>query len=191
MGATKESAMRTLSSPYSKLLLNRLAGIALLCGVSVWSGCAGMDMAAKLPTETIARMSPPPTVVTPYQAVELAKQYVSEHPGSDFAIGSGDSMLPLYSDHDVIILERPALSELKPGQTVVFMGGNGVPVAHLLVNHSSRGWSTMGLNNTSLDPDTLSEGGYVGVVVKAYHPTGSPILAYWKTSPKNLLASNP
>ena len=43
----------------------------------------------------------------------------------------------------------------------------------------------------SLDPDALSEGSYVGVVVKAYHPTGGPILAYWKTSPQNLLASNP
>ena len=141
--------------------------------------------------ETVTRMSPPPTIVTPYQAVELAKQYVREHPGSDFAIGSGDSMLPLYQDHDVIILERPALSELKAGQTVVFMGENGVPVAHLLVNHTSRGWSTMGLNNPAPDPETLSEGCYVGVVVKAYHPTGSPILAYWSSSPKNLLASNP
>ena len=191
MGATKENAMRTLSSLSSKLLLNRLAGIALLCGVSVWSGCTGMEAAAKLPAETIARMSPPTIIVTAYQSVELARQYVGGHPGSDFAIGSGNSMLPLYSDHDVIILERPALSELKTGQTVVFMDGNGVPVAHLVVNHSSRGWCTMGLNNSSLDPDTLSEGCYVGVVVKAYHPTGSPILAYWKTSPKNLLASNP
>jgi hypothetical protein len=183
-----KTAMQT---PSAKSLIRRLACIALLCGASAWSGCSSLDMAAKLPTETLARMSPPPTVVTAYQAVELAKQYVSEHPGSDFAIGSGNSMLPLYSDHDVIILERPALSELKPGQTVVFMGGNGIPVAHLVVNHSSRGWSTMGMNNVSLDPDTLSEGSYVGVVVKAYHPTGSPILAYWKTSPKNLLASNP
>jgi hypothetical protein len=191
MGATKEKAMRTLSSLSSKLLSNRLAGIALLCGVSVWSGCTSVDMAARIPMETIARMSPPAAVVTPYQAVELAHQYVSEHPGSDFAVGSGNSMLPLYTDHDVIVLERPALSELKPGQTVVFMGENGVPVAHILVNLTSRGWYTMGLNNPNLDPDTLSEGRYVGVVVKAYHPTGSPILAYWKTSPKNLLASNP
>ncbi len=190
-GVKKKNAMQTLSSPSSKLLLNRLACIALLCSVSAWSGCSSMDMAAKLPMEAVARMSPPPTVVTPYQAVELARQYVSGHPGSDFAIGSGNSMLPLYSDHDVIILERPALSELKLGQTVVFMGENGVPVAHLLVNHTSRGWSTMGMDNSTIDPETLSEGRYVGVVVKAYHPTGSPILAYWKTSPKNLLAANP
>ena len=136
-------------------------------------------------------MSPPPIVVTPYQAVELAKQYVREHPGSDFAIGSGDSMLPIYQDHDVIILERPALSKLKFGQTVVFISENGVPVAHLLVNHTSRGWSTRGLSNSAVDPETLSEGRYMGVAVKAYHPTGSPIFDYWSSSPQYSLSSNP
>jgi phage repressor protein C with HTH and peptisase S24 domain len=140
--------------------------------------------------EAVARMSPVTTIATPYQAVEFARQYVREHPASDFAIGIGDSMLPLYQDHDVIILERPALSELKLGQTVVFMGGNGVPVAHLLVNHTARGWSTMGMNNSTPDAERLSEDSYVGVVVRAYHPTGSPILAYWRSSPQNLLASN-
>jgi hypothetical protein len=183
--------MTTATQTFSaKLLFRRLACVALLCGVSVWSGCSSMDVAARVPMETVTRMSPPPTVVTPYQAVELAKQYVRENPGSDFAIGSGDCMLPLYQDHDVIILERPALSALKVGQTVVFMGGNGVPVAHLLASQTSRGWSTMGLSNSVRDPGTLSEGSYIGVVVKAYRPTGSPILAYWSSSPKNLVGAN-
>jgi len=183
--------MTTATQPFSaKLLFRRLACVSLLCGVSVWSGCSSMDVAAKVPMETIARMSPPPTVVTPYQAVELAKQYVRENPGSDFAIGSGDSMLPLYQDHDVIILERPALSSLKAGQTVVFMADIGVPIAHLLVSQTSRGWTTMSLNNSIRDPGTLSEGRYIGVVVKAYRPTGSPILAYWSSSPKNSLAES-
>jgi phage repressor protein C with HTH and peptisase S24 domain len=141
--------------------------------------------------EAIAKMSPAPTVVTPFQAIELANQYVKRHPGSDYAIGSGDSMRPLYQDRDVIVIERPALSDLKVGQTVVFMSGTGVPVAHLVLKRTSRGWVTIGLNNSEADEDTLTEGRYVGVVVKAYHPTGSPILAYWRTSPKNALASNP
>jgi len=48
----------------------------------------------------------------------------------------------------------------------------------------------MSLNNSIRDPGTLSEGRYIGVVVKAYRPTGSPILAYWSSSPKNSLAES-
>ena len=175
----------------SKHLVRRAACVVFFCGLTALTGCTSLQAAPKVSMEAIARMSPPPTVVTPFQAVELANQYVAQHPGSDYAIGSGDSMRPLYQDRDVIILERPALDDLKVGQTVVFMSGSGVPVAHLVVRHTSRGWSTMGLNNCEVDPDTLTESRYIGVVVKAYHPTGSPILAYWSSSPKNVLASNP
>ena len=178
-------------SVQARLLLRLLINAALFCSIAAWAGCSSAPVAARLPMEAIARMSPAPTIVTPYQAVELAKEYVSAHPGSDFAIGSGDSMLPLYRDHDVIVLERPGLSELKVGQTVVFMGDRGVPVAHLIVAQRSHAWVTMGLNNPEVDDAPLSEGAYIGVVVKAYHPTGSPILAYWSSSPKNLLATNP
>jgi hypothetical protein len=31
----------------------------------------------------------------------------------------------------------------------------------------------------------------VGVVVKAYRPMGSPVLAYWKTAPENMVAAIP
>jgi len=92
---------------------------------------------------------------------------------------------------DVIILERPALASLKIGQTVVFMSETGIPVAHVVVSHSPRGWVTRGLNNDECDPGTLRDSIYMGVVVKAFHPTDSPILAYWKTSPQNVYASNP
>jgi hypothetical protein len=141
--------------------------------------------------EAVAKLSPAPEVTTPYLAVESAKTYVREHPGSDFAIGNGDSMLPLYRDGDVIILERPAISELKAGQTVMFMSDEGVPVAHILMARTTAGWRTMGLNNAQLDPGTLRDRIYMGVVVKAYRPMGSAILAYWKTSPENVLAANP
>ena len=180
-----------MRSRSANLLLSQLACAALFCGTLFWSGCSSMDAASKVSAEAVARMSPAPAVVTAYQAVEYATQYVREHPGSDFAIGSGDSMLPLYQDHDVIILERPALSDLKPGQTVVFMGEDGVPVAHFLVSYTSRGWSTMGLDNPAIDPERLSEGRFIGVVVKAYHPTGSPILAYSNSPAKKLLVAIP
>lgn len=148
-----------------------------------------MNTAAKIPGEAFARFSPAPEVATPYQAVEGAKEYVRTHPGADFAVGSGDSMLPLYHDRDVIVTERPALSNLKLGQTVVFLGENGVPVAHVIVARNSNGWITMGVGNSEADSGTVREDNYMGVIVKAYRPTGSPILAYWATSPLNILAN--
>ena len=172
-------------------LLRACALPAALLGTLAWSGCSSLDRTAQIPAEAVARMSPPPQVSTPYQAVEYARQYVKAHPGSDFAVGNGDSMLPLYKDRDVIILERPALSGLRLGQTVVFMSDNGIPVAHVLISRTPRGWVTRGLNNDECDPGILRDRAYVGVVVKAFRPTASPILAYWKSSPQNTYASNP
>lgn len=126
----------------------------------------------------VAKYSPWPIVATGRQALEGAQAYVRQHPGSDFAIGSGDSMLPLYRDRAVIITERPALESLKVGETVVFMGSQGVPVAHVLLRETAEGWVTMGIGNRQEDPGFLTDDAYMGVVVKAYQPTSSPVLAY-------------
>ena len=126
-----------------------------------------------------AKYSPAPVVATGREALEGALAYVRSHPGADFAVGSGDSMLPLYHDRAVVVTERPALESLKVGQTVVFMGSNGVPVAHVLVRETSEGWVTQGLGNRDSDPGYLTDEAYMGVVVKAYQPTTSPVLAYF------------
>lgn len=158
--------------------ITRAAAVAMILCALACSGCSSLDMTARIPMNAVAKLSPVPQVVSPMFALDSAQQYVKDHPGSDFAVGSGDSMLPLYHDHAVIILERPPLNNLQVGQTVVFMSSNGFQVAHILVGHASQGWITMGLNNRERDPDVLSERCYIGVVVKAYQPTASVTLAY-------------
>jgi len=182
-----------MNTTSTKFLLRAAALAGLLGSVLLGSGCASIGGAVvlPLPSDAIAQNSPAPEVVTPYQAIENARVYVKAHPGADYAIGSGDSMLPLYHDHAVIVTERPALASLKLGQTVMFMGENGVPVAHTLVRRTEAGWVTMGLGNPVPDPGTLRDDNYLGVVVKAYQPTGSPILAYARTAPAGVFASNP
>lgn len=173
----------------SLLTLGLLAAGSLFC-----SGCSNMGSAEvrNLSLEEVAKYSPAPQVVSAYEAIQGAQQYVRQHPGADYSIGSGDSMLPLYHDHAVIVTERPALETLHVGQTVVFVNADGIPVAHTLLARTDRGWVTMGLGNTQPDDGTLTDAAYVGVVVKAYQPTESPILAYMKSAPKGaLLASNP
>jgi hypothetical protein len=100
-------------------------------------------------------------------------------------------MFPLYRDQAVIVTERPPMAQLHLGQTVVFMGRNGVPVAHTLIKSTKDGWVTMGLGNAEVDEGTLVETAYIGVVVKAYQPTGSPVLAYAKSAPRNNYALTP
>jgi hypothetical protein len=172
-----------MTAPWSTSLL------VLACGILPWSGCTSVARTSRIPFEEIARYSPSAEVVSPVVALDLAHRYVQNHPGADFAIGSGDSMLPLYHDQAVIILERPSLSELKVGQTVIFVGADCVPVAHIIVQHSPEGWITMGLNNLECDPGVLSEASYVGVVVKAYQPTASAVLAFAGTREANNFAA--
>jgi len=139
-----------------------------------------------IPPEAVAQLSPPPLASTPGQAIDYVTHYVREHPGSDFAVGRGDSMLPLYRDRDVILLDRPALADIKPGQTIVFMSQDGLPVAHILVAHTGGGVMTRGLNNSVCDPDILRDNAYIGVVVKAFRPSRSAILASARPAPQQL-----
>ena len=172
----------------------RAAALLLLsAGSLVWSGCSTTSVSAvAMPLEAVAKYSPAPQTVSGIEALEGAQDYVAKHKsaGADYMIGSGDSMLPLYHDRAVVVTERPALESLKVGQTVVFMGANG-PVAHVIVQQTSRGWVTMGLGNREADDGTVTEEAYIGVVVKAYQPTSSAMLAYVKTASKGLYASNP
>lgn len=177
--------------------MNRLASlltISLLAAAALFStGCSSANVAVRnVSLDEVAKYSPAPKVVSAYEAIQGAQEYVREHPGADYSIGSGNSMLPLYHDHAVIVTERPGLETLHVGQTVVFVNADGIPVAHTLLAHTDRGWVTMGLGNSQPDEGTLTDAAYVGVVVKAYQPTESPILAYWKSAPKGaLVASNP
>jgi hypothetical protein len=119
-------------------------------------------------------------VVSPLEVNSLARDYVAGHPGTDFMVGSGDSMKPLYGDHTVIITERMPFSGLKPGMTVVFVGDCGYWVAHVLVRKTSEGWIAMGVNNARYDSALVCDDNYMAVVVKAYEPTSSPMLTLFQ-----------
>jgi signal peptidase I len=151
-----------------------LAGSML--GSLVWSGCSSMG-AARLDPQLVAAMSPTAEAATPRQAAQWAREYVAAHPGTEVALGTGDSMMPRYRDNTVIVVEHRPMSELKPGMTIVFRSPEGWPVAHAVVAQTSDGWITEGLNNAAPDDQPVTEGNYVGVVVKAYELSGSPMLA--------------
>jgi hypothetical protein len=85
-------------------------------------------------------------------------------------VGVGGSMLPLYPDRTVLVVERRPMSELREGMTVVFISDRGRPVAHALIEKTSRGWRVQGLANAERDRTLVRVDNYLGTVVRAFTP---------------------
>jgi hypothetical protein len=77
-------------------------------------------------------------------------------------------MLPLYRSRTLLVTERQPYEDWRPGQTVVFRGQRGWPVAHLLVVKSRAGWHSAGLARAEFDPVLVTPRNYLGTVTKAY-----------------------
>jgi hypothetical protein len=126
-------------------------------------------------------LSPRPVRIAPREAWRQAEAFVAKNPACEIVMGSGGSMLPLYADHTVLVLQRMPVDELRAGMTVVFIGDRGRPVAHMLVERTSRGWRAQGLANRNQDETVVRARNYIGTVVKAFTPViglaGSETLA--------------
>ncbi len=157
--------------------LSRLCLYVLLVLSSLgWTGCA-TQTAVRFSPQAVAAMSPSADVVRPFDAIRLAQDYVALHEGTEYLVGSGDSMMPLYRDHTVVVVQRTALSELKVGMTVVYMADFGRPVAHVLVKNTSDGWIAMGIGNPKCDATRVTDSNLMGVVVRAFESSKSPMVA--------------
>ena len=154
----------------------RLApALALSLVVLTQAGCATGRVAYS--PQALAANSPRAQKVAPLDAYALAKRFVDAHEGTDYLVGTGQSMMPLYRDHAVLIVRPDPLDDLREGMTVVFVDDRGTRVAHALVRRVRGGWVTMGVGNASCDRVGVTEANYVGVVVKVFEPTGNPMLA--------------
>jgi hypothetical protein len=142
----------------------------------VWSGSLA-HAADRYSPAAVAAMSPAAEVVQPFDAVRLGMKYVADHAGTDFLVGRGDSMLPLYRDHTVVVTQHVAMSALRAGMTAVYVGESGRPVAHVLVKKTFSGWIAMGVGNAACDSTRVTGDNLLGIVVKAFEPTKSPMLA--------------
>ncbi len=149
--------------------------VVLLLALLGVSGCAGLGAPVSL--ATVSRMSPPPEDAGPVSASARAAQYVASHPGTQIALGSGDSMMPLYRDNTMIVIRKVPMAQLKRGMTVVYISREGWPIAHALVERNDDGWVAMGLHNPDCHPETVRGANYVGVVVKAFQSQVNPMLA--------------
>lgn len=187
--------MQKNPSPAKSTSLQQISLLAILGAIALgglgFSGCA-TEASDRYSPQAVAAMSPVAERVQPFEAMRLAREYVVEHPGTEFLVGSGDSMLPLYRDHTVVVTQKIAMGDLKAGMTAVYIGELGRPVAHVLVKNTSDGWVAMGVGNADCDATTVTAENLVGVVIKAYEPTGSPMVALLnEAAARNALASMP
>jgi hypothetical protein len=150
-----------------------LIGAVGLAGLGA-SGCA-TQAAARYSPEAVEAMSPTAQVVRPFEAMRLGRTYVALHPGTNCLVGSGDSMRPLYGDNTVIVTRWFKTADLRAGMTVVYVGVSGRPVAHVLVRRTLDGWIAQGIGNDTCDAVKVTGENLVGVVVRAYEPSKSPL----------------
>jgi hypothetical protein len=141
-------------------------GFAAGLAASLLGGCASAIVPA---TETtVFENSPRAVPMSAREAWRMAEDYVAKHADCDVVVGSGGSMLPLYRDRTVLVIERMPMTALRPGMTVVFIGDSGRPVAHFLLRRTLGGWLAAGLNNRSIDNTLVHGKNYLGTVVRAF-----------------------
>ncbi len=78
--------------------------------------------------------------------------------------GAGNSMVPLYGENSVLVVEKASFTKLSAGMVVVYKDSEGSLVAHPLTGKTGSGWVAQGINNRGVDPEKVNEENYVGVI---------------------------
>jgi hypothetical protein len=135
-------------------ILRKLASVVL---VAMFAGCASesADPAAK---------APPSANVGKLQAWNDAEMLAQRAEGRTAAAGAGNSMLPIYGDNTMLVINAVPYDTLRLGMTVAYRNSRGVEVVHKLIGKQARGWSVAGLNNEEADTELVTPYNLIGVV---------------------------
>lgn len=142
---------------------------------------------AKPLSPRVAVCSPVAEEVAPRDAWYLAEAYAAARSDCDTLVGRGDSMLPLYRDRTVIVVQRMSPERWERGMTVVYIGTQGQMVAHMLIERTPRGWVAQGVGNDQSDRALVKHSNYVGTVIKAYTP--NPAIKSVREAPQPVAAT--
>lgn len=143
----------------------------------VFLALAAAAFAGKKPEAWIGGMyagnSPAPVAVPEDETWQRATEVADHTPGAFVLLGTGRSMLPLYSPGTVLVIVPRPFNALRPGQTVLYRNKDNRLIAHLLLSHTRDGWRVRGLNNRWQDMEPVVEENLSGVVVAAFRPIPS------------------
>ena len=115
-------------------------------------------------TDTDTTKTPPSADVAKLQAWNDAKIITQRAPGRLTAAGSGESMLPIYGDTTMLVINMVPYETLQPGMIVAYRNSRGLEVVHRLIGKQARGWRVAGLNNERADDDLVTPKNFIGVV---------------------------
>ena len=104
------------------------------------------------------------TVVTLERAIKDAEKLISLNNDWKVMLGSGESMLPIYGDNPILIVDTAAYHNLKIGMSVVYRDNQGDLIGHLLRRKVGDNWYAQGFNNKNQDPQLITERNFVGVI---------------------------
>jgi hypothetical protein len=125
--------------------------------LALFTGCASetTDSAAK---------APPSANVAKLQAWSDAEMLAQRAEGRSAAAGAGNSMLPVYGDNTMLVINAVPYDTLRPGMTVAYRNSRGVEVVHKLIGQEAHGWRVAGLNNEEADEELVTPLNLIGVV---------------------------
>ncbi len=130
-------------------------------------GCAHPQLNER-PQRVTSGLSPRPEVKGLVEGWQQAEAFAAGREDAEVVLGLGESMEPLYHGRTLLVIERQRFETLAAGMTVVFTGGSGRPVAHLLVRPVPGGWEAAGLANAEPDATRVTARNYRGTVTKAF-----------------------
>lgn len=116
----------------------------------------------------MGRAQPPSVDVTRNQAWRDAEAVASLEPGRLTVIGAGTSMLPVYGENTVLVLQKVPYENLVAGMNVAYRNDNGAVVVHRLIAKEPGGWRAIGLNNTEEDATRVTPYNLLGTVYAAF-----------------------
>jgi len=122
-------------------------------------GAGGGEGLGQAPTANVSKLD----------AWRDAELLSSRSPGRSAAVGSGESMAPVYGDATMLVIAPVAFGDLEPGMTVAYQNLRGRRVVHQLLERTPAGWRVQGLNNGAADRERVTRDNLLGVVYASLH----------------------
>jgi hypothetical protein len=119
-----------------------------------------------------APQAPPSSDVTELEAWRDAELITGLSRDRFTLIGSGRSMLPVYGENTVLVVNKIDFAALQRGMQVAYVADSGARVLHVLVAKESQGWRVQGLNNETEDHARVTPYNLIGVVYASFVTDG-------------------
>ncbi len=143
-------------------LIRQLKIIPLLL-MALLVGCVTSEPPGPTPTST----------ATHREVVNAAVTIERQEPGRAAALGTGQSMAPIYGENTVIVTTPIDFDELEAGMIVAFFSEErGGRVIHQLTRKTRFGWRSKGLNNPVEDDGYVTAENLIGVVYGVFQSSG-------------------